>query len=141
MQGERFLPVQQKGRKIAETYLALAVKATEESSSYDTNAKFLLADKQILAWILKYAVKEFQDMSIGEIIACIGDDIEVSTRPVDPGLSNLGRVKGESTEDDAPGEGKIVFDIRFSAYHKGIETKFLVNIEAQRSTDPAKLGL
>ena len=49
-----------------ETYLAQAVAAAEESGSYDTNAKFLLADKQIPAWILKYAVSEFQDMEITE---------------------------------------------------------------------------
>lgn len=125
---------------MTETYLAQAVAATDEASTYDTNVKFLLADKQILAWILKYAVREFQDMGIRDIIPHIGDDIEVGTRPVDPGLSNLGRVRENSTEDSVPGEGSIFYDIRFSAYHRGREMKFLVNVEAQRSTDPGKLG-
>ncbi|WP_277935216.1 hypothetical protein [Parablautia muri] len=49
-----------------DTNLAQAVKATHDSSSYDTNVKFLLADKQILSRILKYAVQEFKDISMLE---------------------------------------------------------------------------
>ncbi len=44
---------------MADTNLAQAVEAANASSSYDTNIKFLLADKQILARILKYTVSEF----------------------------------------------------------------------------------
>ena len=51
-----------------ETNLAQAVDATNESgSAYDTNVKYLLADKQILSWILKYTVEEFQNMDIENI--------------------------------------------------------------------------
>ena len=67
----------------------------------------LLADKQILSRILKYTVEEFQEMDIEDILGCIGDDIEIGARPVDAGLSNLGRVKGTVTEDNIPGEGII----------------------------------
>ena len=125
---------------MADTNLAQAVEAANEASAYDTNIKFLLADKQILARILKYAVREFKDMTVEDIMSCIGDDIDVGTRPLDAGLSNLGRVNGSNTEDNIPGEGKIFFDIRFSAYHKETEMKFLINIEAQKSSDPSKLG-
>ncbi len=52
----------------------------------------------------------------------------------------MGRVKASNTEDSIPGEGKIFFDIRFTAYHKETEMKFLINIEAQKSSDPGKLG-
>lgn len=38
-----------------------------------------------------------------------------------------------------PGEGVIFYDIRFTAYVKDSEIKILINIEAQRSTDPGKL--
>ena len=125
---------------MVETYLAQAVVATNEASSYDANVKALLADKQILARVLKYSVKEFGDMEIEEIISCIGDDIEVGVKPVAPGLSNLGRVAETKTEDNVPGEGQIYYDIRFTAYHKGMEMKFLVNLEAQRTSDPHKRG-
>lgn len=58
--------------KMADTNLAQAVEAANAASSYDTNIKFLLADKQILARILKYAVSEFKDMAIGDIMSSIG---------------------------------------------------------------------
>ncbi len=125
---------------MTETNLAQTVEATNAAAAYDTNVKFLLADKQILSWILKYTIREFQNMAIGEITACIGDEIEVAAVPVDPGLTNLGRVQETLTEDNIPGEGIICFDLRFHAYHRETEMKFLINIEAQKSSDPGKLG-
>lgn len=132
--------IQGRGEAMAETNLAEVIEATNERSVYDTNVKFLLADKQILARILKYAVREFQDMTLEDIMASIGADIEVGTRPVAPGLSNMGRVKEANIEDNIPGEGKIFYDIRFPAYHKMTEIKFLINIEAQKTSNPGKLG-
>ena len=125
---------------MADTNLAQAIEAVNESSAYDTNIKFLLADKQILARILKYAVQEFKDMTIEDIMSNIGEDIEIGTKPLDAGLSNMGRVNTSNTEDNIPGEGKVFFDIRFTAYHKETEMKFLINLEAQRSSDPGELG-
>ncbi len=125
---------------MTETSLAQAVEAAGTASTYDTNIKYLLADRQILARILKYTVREFQDMSVTEIMNCIGSDIEVASMSVDPGMTNLGRVTESNTEDNVPGEGKIFFDIRFSAYHRKTKMKFLINIEAQKSSEPEKLG-
>lgn len=123
------------------TNLAQSVDAASDiNSAYDTNVKYLLADKQILSRILKYTVDEFRNMDFEDIIGCIGDDIEIGTRPVDAGLSNLGRVKGTLTEDNIPGEGMIFYDIRFTAYYSKNEMKILINIEAQRSSDSGKLG-
>lgn len=123
------------------TNLAQAVDATNDTGSvYDTNIKYLLSDKQILSWILKYTVDEFQKMNIEDIMDCIRDDIEIGTRPADGGLSNLGRVRGTATEDNIPGEGILYYDIRFTAYIREAEIKILVNIEAQRSSDHSKLG-
>lgn len=84
---------------------------------------------------MKYTIEEFRDMDIQDIISCIGDDIEVGMRPIDAGLSNLGRVKGTLTEDNVPGEGIIYYDIRFTAYHKEKELKILINIETQKQTE------
>lgn len=126
---------------MGDTNLAQAISATNDSgSTYDTNIKFLLADKQILSWILKYTLDEFKDMDVSDIRNCIGDDIEVDTRPVEPGLSNLGRIKGTLTEDSIPGEGTIYYDIRFTAYCRDTEMKILVNLEAQKTSDANKLG-
>ncbi len=124
-----------------ETNLAQTVSATNDSgSAYDTNVKYLLSDKQILSRILKYTIEEFQEMDIEDIMGCIGDDIEIGTRPVDAGLSNLGRVRETVTEDNIPGEGIIYYDIRFTAYIEEAEIKILINLEAQRSSDHSKLG-
>lgn len=126
---------------MAETHLSQAIEATNSSgAAYDTNIKYLLADRQILARILKYTLQEFQGMDISDVIPCIGDDIEIGTRPLDPGLSNLGRVSLANIEDNVPGEGKIFYDIRFTVHIKEAEIKILINVEAQRSSDSAKLG-
>lgn len=123
------------------TNLAQTIDATNDpGAAYDTNIKYLLADKQILSRILKYTVEEFQNMDIPDIMGCIGDDIEIGTKSVDAGLSNLGRVRETVTEDNVPGEGVIYYDIRFTAYHKEKELKILINIEGQKSSDPGKLG-
>lgn len=126
---------------MGDTYLAQSIRATNDSdSAYDTNVKCLLADKQILSWILKYTLFEFSDMEASDIRDCIGDDIEIDTRPVDAGLSNLGRVQETVTEDNIPGEGIIYYDVRFTAYHRGMEVKILINVEAQMSSDSSRLG-
>lgn len=123
------------------TNLAQTVEAINDSGlTYDTNVKYLLADRQILSRILKYTIEEFRDMDVQDIMDSISDDIEIGTKPVDAGLANLGRVKGTATEDNVPGEGIIYYDIRFTAYHKEKEIKILINIEAQKSSDSGKLG-
>lgn len=83
----------------------------ENKARYDVSVKEVLADKQVLARILKYSLDEFMDDSIDEIIRCISDDIEISTIPVDPGLTNLGKVSKSSEEDTVSGEGKVIYDI------------------------------
>lgn len=72
------------------TYLAQTLNMTAGADTYDIHAKALLADRQVLSWILKYTVREFRDMDIPDIMGCIGDDITVGGIPVDPGLSSLG---------------------------------------------------
>jgi hypothetical protein len=99
-----------------------------------------LADKQILAWILKYTLEEFKDYEITEIISRIGDDIEVSQVPLDAGQTNLGRIKATATEDNVPNEGKILYDIRFTARYGEEYITILINVEAQKSSKSSKLG-
>lgn len=127
-------------RQVEDTYLSQAVVTAGSAASYDANVKYLLADRQILARILKYTVQECRDMEIEEIISCIGDDIEVASAALDPGLSNLGRVREDKTEDTVPGEGTVFYDIRFSARLGEAKMKFLINLEAQKLTSHSALG-
>ena len=53
------------------TNLAQALEITNDASAYDTNVKYLLSDKQILAWVLKYAVREFAELPVEEIMESI----------------------------------------------------------------------
>lgn len=48
-------------RQREDTYLSQAIVAAQSAAAYDTNVKFLLADKQILARILKYTIWECGD--------------------------------------------------------------------------------
>lgn len=109
-------------------------------SQYDAQCKRVLANKVILAWILKYTVKEFRSMSIRQIKKCIGNDILISKVRVEPGNTNVPepeKIIGESEEDKVPGEGGIYFDIRFSVYlpEKNEKIKMLINVEAQKGIE------
>ena len=125
-----------------QTHLKNTIDAIDsDKAKYDKNIKELLADIQVLSRILKYTVEEVKDLTIEEIIECIDDQsIEVGTALVDPGLTNTGRIENVQTENSVPNEGYISFDIRFSIHYKKKTIKIIINIEAQKSTAPVKLG-
>ena len=120
-----------------ETNLSECMTLIEYQELYDASLKELLADKQVLARILKYTLDEFKDMEFEDIMNCI-DNVEVSRVNVDPGFTN--KIFKSSEEDSIPGEGKVYFDIRFTALIPEGPIKILVNIEAQKSTRASKLG-
>ncbi|OUP82183.1 hypothetical protein B5F07_14755 [Lachnoclostridium sp. An169] len=126
---------------------------------YDTYCKRILANKIILAWIMKYVTEEFKDMEISQIRKCIGEDVEISEVNVLPGRTNTQtgaanmsdvsagtnstlpeaeKVSGDSQEDSVPGEGELYYDIRFSVYYaqKKRRIKMLINVEAQKDFHP-----
>ena len=95
-------------------------------SQYDAYCKRILSNKEILAWILKYTVKEFINMEIREIKECIENDVQVSKVRVSPGKTNTQepeKISGGPEEDKVPGEGEIYYDIRFSVYLPGQREK------------------
>lgn len=86
-------------------------------------------------------------MPIGQIVKeGIGKDVLISKVAVRPGETNYGkgeenipeRITGDNTEDKVPNEGRINYDVRFSAYAPGSEepVKVLVNVEAQGEFHP-----
>lgn len=110
-------------------------------AQYDEHAKRILSNRYVLAWILKYTVTEFEELSIEQIAAtCISEEISISKIRVMPGETNVKeerkrpRIVGANTEDKVPGEGVIYYDIRFSAHapRKDEVVKILLNIEAQK---------
>ena len=117
----------------------LALAATK--SQYDACCKRILANKIILAWILKYVTDEFADMSVDEIKKCIGPDVQISEVSVLPGRTNMQeqeKIIGEAQEDAVPGEGELSYDIRFSVYYgeQKHRIKLIINVEAQKEFNP-----
>jgi len=126
----------------ANTHLTDAIEILDPLKvRLDESIKELLADVQILAYILKYTVEELAELSREEIMACIvQEQIEVGTVSVEPVRSNFGKISGLGVEDSVPGEGKIFYDIKFPVYCKSGQIKVIINIEAQRSSNATKLG-
>ena len=130
---------------VRETYISKTLSALGDGvEKGDEKIKALLADKQILARILKYSVEEFKEYDILEIINRI-EEVEILEVPVDAGLSHkskneFGKISGSSTEDNVPGEGVIFYDIRFNITKGKKRIKVLINIEAQATTSVSRLG-
>ena len=122
-----------------ETYLSQTIDIVNDNARYDTSVKEVLADKQVLARILKYSLTEFQDDEIDDIINNMDTPV-ISKMRMEPGQTNLNKIEKTSEEDNIPGEGKIFYDIRFSVFRGKEQIKFLINIEAQKSSDENKLG-
>ena len=117
------------------TYLGNAVTEAAQKAQYDAYAKELLADRTVLAWILKYTVKEFTDYEIDEIRDCI-DTPQIGIVPVRPGRQP-DKVIGDRTEDKVPDEGVVYYDIRFHACTPDkAQIKVIIALEAQGNFYP-----
>lgn len=68
--------------------LAAEIQSAGAKAAYDEHAKRLLAHKIILAHILVKSVKEFSGMDPEAVIPLIEGTPEISSVPVNPGLSN-----------------------------------------------------
>lgn len=120
-------------------HLSNALELAGARAKYDAEVKKILANKIILAWILKYAASEFKEASISEITGAIEGMPETASVPVYPGKSNAvpEAVTGMSTEDKVPNEGEITYDIRFHAYTPDSKRlKLIINVEAQKAFYP-----
>ncbi|MFQ9084453.1 MAG: hypothetical protein ACLR5L_09510 [Clostridium sp.] len=116
---------------------------TKEEILYDENVKKFLSQKNILAHILKYCVKEFSDMEIPNIIPCIEGEPEISKMKVDASLTHMidfydvKSIDGMNTEDTSREEGKVFFDIRFYVRFPQEDelVKMFINVEAQNEVE------
>ncbi len=75
---------------------------------YDQNVKKLLSDKQIFARILKYSLTEFENTSVDDVMNSIQ---YVTSRPLEPGLTNIGGLYFLQTESSIQNEGVVLLDI------------------------------
>ena len=119
------------------TEIANAMKAAQDKVQYDTRAKRVLAQKNILAHILVKTVDEFAGMKPEDVVAYIEGEPVVGTVPIEHGLTNIEkfdekgkRVVGLNTESAEVNEGLVRFDIIFYVRMKNGISKIIVNIEA-----------
>ncbi len=145
---------------MTETQVTQTLLAAGEETQYDECIKKILANKKILAYILRNTVKEFKGMNPDEIAACIEGEPQISTVPIAGGRTNqffhsdskktnqkLERMKesynknlpenqtisGMNTEDSEIGEGLIRYDIIFYVRTKDGVSQIIVNVEAQKN--------
>lgn len=80
---------------------------SQESKKYDALAKSLLAHKEVIANILKYVVKEFEDCSIEKIISCLNGNPEIASEQVDDDYPPKMDSAGSETVSESDGTPHI----------------------------------
>ena len=116
------------------TTLAQSIDSSEQKVHYDAACKKVLAEKIILAWIMKHTMKEFEDYHVKEIVEkfIIGEP-QIAEVPVLPDETNAPKVTGIGVEDSSLTEGSITYDIQFRALvpNKKEIVQMIINVEAQ----------
>ena len=122
------------------TSIAHTIDITERQEKYDAACKSLLSEKIILAWILKYCVKEFKDYKVTDIAEKYIDEdkITVGVEGVDLDMTNAPRISNASSEDSSVTEGMVRYDIRFEARIPRSRNRvgLIINVEAQNDDSP-----
>ena len=134
---------------VQKTMLANYIDTANTKANLDTACKQLLANKIILAWIMKYTMKEYQNYSVQEIaenyiegfpvISTVSVHSDVKNpESKNTDLSESEFIHGDSTEDSTITEGTVTFDIRFRAIapQNGEYVTLIINIEAQNDFYP-----
>lgn len=114
------------------------IHMTEQLEKCDSACKTLLAEKQVLARILKDCVEEFNGCTTNDIMAkYIEGTPEISKVSVMPD-EIMPEISGISNEDTSIAEGKVTYDILFEALSPadGTPIRLIINIEAQNNFNP-----
>ena len=124
----------------AESTLAKMISTAGEKAAYDNACKRLLANKIILAWIMKSCLEEYRDCGISEIASkYIEGEAQISEAAVYPDeeAESL-QITGLNTEDSTINEGTVTYDIRFRAIvpDTGERISLIINVEAQNDFYP-----
>lgn len=127
---------------IVENTLAKNITAAGDKAAYDAACKRLLANKVILAWIMKSCLEEYRDFDVDAIaekyIESDPQIAKVAVNPDEEAESSGEQVKGAKTEDSTIKEGTVTYDIRFYgiAPRSGEFISLIINIEAQNDFYP-----
>jgi hypothetical protein len=123
-----------------ENTLSKNITSAGDNASYDASCKRLLANKMILAWIMKSCIAEYCDLEVKEIAEkYIEGTPQIAEVAVNPDEGSGGeQIRGASTEDSTINEGTVTYDIRFLAIApvSGDLLRLIINIEAQNDFYP-----
>ena len=121
--------------------------ADDNEVSLDRACKKLLANKSILAWILKTCVEEYAECSAQEIERKYIEGIPRIAQDAvhqDEAVENGDYIQGGSSEDSSMTEGSVTYDIKFNALKpmrknsmnsKGFAS-MIINVESQSDFYP-----
>lgn len=121
------------------TTLSQSIDIVEQKAQYDEACKKVLAEKIILAWIMKHTMKEYADYDVREIVEkFIVGEPKVAETKVLPDETNAPKITGTGVEDSTVTEGSVTYDIQFRAIVPGLEeiVQMIINVEAQNDFYP-----
>ena len=121
------------------TTLSQSIDIVQQKAQYDTACKKVLAEKIILAWIMKHTMKEYATYEVREIVdRFIIGDAQIAVVNVLPDETNTPKVTGIGVEDSTVTEGSITYDIQFRALVPGADevVQMIINVEAQNDFYP-----
>ena len=135
----------------APSEIAQNLKVADENATfkYDESARNIVAQKSVLAYILKSALDEYAEYTVQEIaerfiegepeLRKIAVHQDHPDRQDDPGMmSGDDKIEGEPTADKSQRDGTVYFDIRFIAIlpSDGARIQILINCEIQNRDTP-----
>ena len=110
----------------------------EGKAKYDQTMKELLSDRQVLAWILKRFVPEYQNCELEDIEKKYiqAETIMVSKIGMEQDSETI---QGIRNEDTVQGEATVFYDVLFHVWYPGMNGKQIgmyLNLEAQSDYYP-----
>ena len=121
------------------TTLSRSIEVAVGKETLDAACKEFLAEKIILAWIMKHTMKEYAECDVWEIAKkyIIGEP-QIGEVLVLPDETNAPRIAGVGVEDSSITEGTVTYDIHFRALLPGTReaVHLIINVEAQKDFYP-----
>ena len=126
------------------TVLSHLGKTLQEEQDYgerlknDRVIKRFLAEKSLLALILREAIPGLENKSLAEITEMIEGNVQIGSAEIRPHHPEKAVIDGTHQESLETGEGKITFDLKFRMTIPGEEApkEIIVNVEPQNNLFP-----
>ena len=121
------------------TTLSQSIDIVDQKAQYDEACKKVLAEKIILAWIMKHTMMEYVEYNVREIVEkFIVGEPKVAETKIMPDETNAPKITGTGVEDTTVTEGSVTYDIQFRAIVPSTDevVQMIINVEAQNDFYP-----